>query len=98
MLTELIEAEMTNSSSVPDEVMELIKKLPDFERRHKLMDASYRECLERHPYQWVALLEGDIWVLADSFDSLYKSIDEQGLQREGAVVCYLDPNPPKVKL
>lgn len=89
---------MTDPSSVPDEVMQLMVKLPDFERRHKLMDASYKEYVERHPYKWVALLEGDVWLLADSYEALLAKIDAHGIGREGTVMCYLDPNPPKVKL
>ena len=89
---------MTNSSSVPDEVLELVRKLPDFTRRHKLMDASYKECLVQHPYKWIALLEGDVWLLADSYEALLAKIDAHGIGREGTVMCYLDPNPPKVKL
>lgn len=81
-----------------EDVAQLVQNLPEFRRRHQLMDASFAYYVERHPHEWIALLEGDVWVLADSFDSLYAKIDSLGLQREGAVVCYLDPNPPKVKL
>ena len=89
---------MTGPTNVPDEVMELVRKFPDDERRRKLFSAAHAELLEKHPYHWVALLEGDIWVLADTFEGLWAKIDAQGLDRGSAIGGYLDPHPPTIKL
>ncbi|MDE2900701.1 MAG: hypothetical protein OXN15_06735, partial [Chloroflexota bacterium] len=80
------------------EFQRLIAGDADYDRRSKLISSQHAECISEHPHQWVALAEDDVWVFADSLEALVAELDVQGLPRSSAVIRYLDPNPPKLKL
>ncbi len=82
----------------PLDAKQIAEGLIEFERRCKLMEASYYGYLEQHPHKWIALMEADVLVIAESLEALMMKIDSQGYKREGAVIRHLDPNPPKIKL
>lgn len=77
---------------------EILEGEPDYHRRRHLIEDNYRVYLESYPHQWVALTEGDVLVVASSMEALLQQMDSQGLPRISAVIRYLDPNPPKVKI
>lgn len=80
------------------ELQKIIDGEPDYERRRQLLAEDYAAYLKTHPRQWVALAEGDVWVLADSLEALVQKLDQSGLPRVSAVISYLDPDSVKLKL
>ena len=81
-----------------EDVDRLLKSLPDYERRCDIVDRRYPDYVKTHPRQWVALAEGDVWVLADSLEELIAKLDAQGLRRGSEVIRYLNPDPVKLVL
>lgn len=70
----------------------------DFLRRRDILDSQYRAYTEAHPHQWIALAEGDVYVLAASHQDLLAKLDDRGLSRDNAAVSYLNPAPVKLAL
>lgn len=70
----------------------------DFERRRDLIDAQFPVYVERYPRQWLALGDGDVWVLAASLEALVQALDAKGLSRATALIRFLNPDPVKLVL
>ncbi len=70
----------------------------DYKRRRKLIDAHHRANVQEHPYKWLGLTVGDVWVLADSLESLVEKLDAEGLPRRDVIIRYLNPDPVKLVL
>lgn len=80
------------------ELQKLIEGHADAERRRILIDSQLDDYLARHPYQWLALAEGDVWVLSDTLEALVQELDIQGLSRGSAIIRFLNPDPVKLVL
>ena len=76
-------------------VQKLIDGRADFERRRNLIDSRILDYMERYPHQWLALTEGDEWVVASAIEGLLERIDALGKPRASAVFRHLNPDPVK---
>ena len=74
-------------------VEQMFKTGDDYDRRFNLLSGRLLDLIEKHPRQWVALAEGDVWVFADSHEELLHRLKEKGLRSGFAVRMYLDPEP-----
>ena len=72
----------------------IAKDLADYTRRNRMLNDRVLELLETHPYEWVAVPEGDELVFADSRDDLRVKLRESGKPINTAVIKFLNPNPP----
>ncbi len=84
--------------TVLEQVRRMAAGQEDYHRRRKVVEAKYVELVKAHPHHWVALAEGDVWVVAESSEALYAEMDQQKLDRGSAFDCYLHPNPPHLAL
>ena len=80
------------------EIQKLIEGHADAERRRILIDSQLDDYLARHPHKWLALAEGDVWVLSDTLEALVQELDSQGLSRASAIIRSLNPDPVKLVL
>ena len=72
---------------------ERLKQMREFEDACIRMYGEYDSLLERYPNKWVAMNhEGRLFV-ADTLDDLFAEFESQGVDRDGYVKKYLDPDP-----
>ena len=65
----------------------------DYVRRVVKLDGMLAELVKHHPYEWVALTEGDDLFFARNIESLRELLKEAGKSPNRHVAKYLDPEP-----
>ena len=85
-----------SSAEVAEEIGpldELRRELEEFSRSAQVFSEDATRLIDKYPEQWVAVINGDVATVADTFEDVMAHLDDQGLPRAQAMVRFVSSSP-----
>ena len=84
---------------VPPGILEtdeqILAGLRDYKKRSKILRENHDELIAKYPYQWVALGDNWVFVVADSHAALLDKLRQCGAHTPNSVTRCLEVDPPR---
>ena len=69
------------------------KVIQSRQRSHFALSEQYDDLARAHPREWVAFHDGHLAARGVSLKDLLQGVDRKNIQRDHAIVRFLDPEP-----
>jgi hypothetical protein len=74
------------------------RELRSFSRAARLLSSDHPRLIDRHPKEWVGILDGGVRATGKSYNALISKLKKMGLSPNDAIIRYIDTSGRKLIL